>query len=115
MNKNQVVAKIGEWMTDGETGLSSEYLAGVILHGKPKQVHYPYDPSDLNRCVKMCEYVGFPFEDAVFLASRNSVYWKAIHEHLSQLMRVYREECAGDNWMAPKTYAFMKEIREYAE
>lgn len=115
MNKEKVIAKIGEWLVDGDTGLSSKYLASVILHGKAKEVSYPYDPSDFNRCVKMCEFVGFPIEDAVFLASRQSVQWKAIHDHLPQVMRLYREECVGDSWRAPKLYAFMKEIREYAD
>lgn len=115
MNAQEIIKKIGEWMVDGEVGASSKYLASLILEGKPKHVDYPYDPSDFNRCVKMCSFVGFPLEQAVFLASKQSKYWKAIYDNFSQIMVLYEEECVGDNWRAPKLYELMKDLRNQAD
>ena len=112
---NKTTEKIGVWMVDGETGMSSKYLAALILGSIPERVSYPYDPADFNRCVLMCEFVGYPIEEVVWLASKRDKHWAGLHEHLPQLLRLWREECVGDQWRATKLYNFMQEIYQYVE
>lgn len=113
--KNETHKKIGEWLVKGNTGMSSMYLAALILGAENVRISYPYDPADFNRCVKLCDYIGFSLVDAMAMAAEHSEHWKQYAMHLPQLQRLYKEECVGDIWSAPKLYKFMTEIQKYAD
>lgn len=113
--KDQTYKKIGEWLVKGNTGMSSMYLAAIILGAEDVRVSYPYDPVDFSRCVKLCDYIGFSLIDAMAMAAEHSEYWKQYAMHLPQMMRLYNEECVGDRWRAPRLYKFMSEIQKHAD
>lgn len=104
---------IGRWMVDGETGLSSECMAAVALGAKrPKRVHWPLDPADFNRCLKLVKAapgVRKSFPDIAALCKQ----WRSCIDHWDELERMFVAEVGWD-WSkaksAKKTYDRMKEL-----
>lgn len=62
MTDNDLPA-LGTWLISGDTGISSETMAGIALGGTPSSTNWrgrgdaPYDPSDFGRCYRLVQSV----------------------------------------------------------
>jgi len=105
------------WINRGEKGLSSAALfyetTGLWVIGLPL-IHrgencYPYDPSDLNRCVKLIETCPECRAAVNKLAAKHSG-WATLAPHWDNLIDMLRRELVVTPNEAPETYRMMKEI-----
>ena len=104
--------KIAQWMVEGETGLSSECMAAVVLGATPRSAHYPLDPADLNRCMKLVK--AAPVVKRHFHKIRAlSKQWRIVIDHWDELSEMFVAEVGWD-WSkaksAPRTYDRMKQL-----
>lgn len=103
------------WLARGERGISSEAIVEQLTGEPVGRYRYgggdhPYDPSDLNRCVKLLDQhdlakLSFPGA----MASR-SPEWAALDAAWGELTDLLKTEIADGGVRAPETYARMKEI-----
>lgn len=105
--------KIGAWLINGETGLSSKAMAAVAL-GVGSDGSHPYDPDDLNRCLKLIDKIPeikLHFDEIAQLSNT----WRLMIAKWDELESLFISE-VGFDWSkgdsAPKTYELMREIRE---
>lgn len=112
--------RIAEWLTSGDTGLSSKNIMIYMSSGvKPKSWHDlspPADPSDLGRCLRLLEQ--FPeWKSRMPEMAELGGAWPTYVKHWDEMTALMAEE-AGIDWSkakeAPRTYAFMRKVREEA-
>ena len=98
-----------EWLANGETGLSSETIAFFALGKTNRRISYPYDPADLNRCIKLLTDAPEAKKALPILANLNPT-WKRLVQHWEELQQMFIDE-VGYDWCnaksAPKTYGRM--------
>lgn len=103
------------WLATGERGMSSEtlfyYLTG---HYAPDDDgdHYPHDPDDLRRCMLLLDACP-ELKPNLHLITQAGPVWSSLFAHWDSLTRTFEDECPdwrGEEWSAPRTYTFMKEI-----
>lgn len=109
------------WLAHGERGLSSNAiftrLTGVDACGERGfPFHYPHDPSDLCRCLRLLESVP-EFAPRIGEMAGVSSVWTALVAHWVEIVALLENE--APKWReregtAPKTYARMREIIEGA-
>ena len=109
-----------DWFANGERGLSSEAMALYLTHRKmPRSAwHYPSDPDDLQRCVKLLHAVPWMREVLHELRELGPV-WSAYVHHWHELEATLIEESGGDihtekHYAAPKTYKLMTRLQKEA-
>jgi hypothetical protein len=107
-----IAYQIGDWLANGETGLSSKCMACVALGAVPKRIHWPHDPGDFNRCLLLVESV--PEVRQYFPTIRGLCeQWASLIDSWDELREMFVAE-AGFNWSesnrAMKTYERMKEL-----
>lgn len=90
------------------TGASSQAMLAVKLglkeHQLRDELYHPYDPADLNRCIKA---FGWGKPDWMHGVTPT---WTAYVEHWDELIETFKSELDNPGWGAPKTYALMQEI-----
>ena len=108
-NKREM-KKIGNWLVDGDTGLSSESMAAVALGGSPSRVHAPCDPSDFRRCVLFLEQCIDPSNRQTLLLqlAHFTKQWHNVAAHWFELYDLYKKECKQEK--APELYSLMKRL-----
>ena len=113
-NKRELV-KIGQWLLDGDTGLSSLALASFYLTAGnggecASRLETPSDPSDFGRCVKFLENCidKNHQHDLIYAIGQVTKNWKRVQDEWFVLMKLYDEE--KNQTSAPKLYKFMKKI-----
>lgn len=104
-----------DWLANGERGMSSETIVAAVTGqsvGKFGNTHHPYDPTDLNRCMKLLD--AYPLTRLVFKDAVRGLSdtWARMADRWDEMEGLLREEMATrtDN-TAPKTYALMRELR----
>lgn len=106
--------KIATWLVHGERGMSSEAMAFCLLGAPLKNGSFPYDPSDLNRCLKLLADVPEAWLRMDDLRQLSPT-WDVMVSRWSEMEKSFLDE-VGFNWCksrsAPKTYALMQEIRD---
>lgn len=94
------------------TGMSSEAMLAVKLGLEEHQIRGgfapPYDPADLNRCIK-----AFGWGKPDWMRGVTPT-WTAYVEHWDDLVRTFKSELDNPDRRAPKTYALMQEIMQEA-
>lgn len=115
-----------QWMRSGDRGLSSNFMfecaTGVPMNeghwgGRP---HYPHDPSDLLRCIRLVDAAP-EVRDAFPKIAKSHPVWARLIEHWDELVALLQSEIGEDysGDMAKETYAAMKEheriVREGSE
>lgn len=108
-NKREM-KKIGTWLIDGNTGLSSKAMAAVWLGGSSSRIYAPSDPSDFKRCIQFLEQCIDPSNRGtlVMQMAEFTTDWKNIMQNWLKLVELYEEERDQDR--APKLYGLMKSI-----
>ncbi|OOF59316.1 hypothetical protein [Rodentibacter myodis] len=101
--------EIIQWLADDEdVGLSSKCMAFVIGFGVvPRGKHYPRDPSDLARCIKLLERVP-EMNYHLNKMKRVSPIWEKLVEHWAELESLFKEEKGSGR--CPKTYQLIKQL-----
>ena len=110
---------IATWLIEGERGLSSEAVARTALSGRPSgfRESWPYDPSDLRRCLLLLEQAPEAREAGLVVLARRWPEWAAlvnVWDDLSETLRSEIGETLPPGGSAPKTYASMKEALDSA-
>lgn len=113
----ELKGKIIEWFATGDTGLSSITMASCIAGVRVKEVNYPYDPDDLNRCLLFLEHAPEAREHLGMLRFLNN-QWRMLILNWKKIEDSFLRE-AGLNWSkarkAPDTYKLMKSVLKVAE
>lgn len=112
-NKRELV-KIGQWLVDGDTGLSSKALCSFFLTASnggecASRLQAPSDPSDFNRCMKFLECLDknnrWPLISAIGGVTEG---WEKVKEGWMFLVELY--EIEKNQSTAPRLFAMMKQI-----
>lgn len=104
--------KVLKWSFESDdVGMSSKAMAAAST-GHAGGKSHPWDPSDLNRCIKLLHEVPEVRENLEKVAQL-SKSWKKLIERWDELEKCFIDE-VGYDWKheksATKTYKLMKEI-----
>lgn len=108
--------KLLTWLATGRTGASSKSMACAAagLDQGEYGGDFPYDPSDLNRCLLLLDAVPEVRQHFDKIAAI-STPWSKFISRWDEIEKCFLDE-AGFDWSksnsAPKTYDLMKEIRD---
>lgn len=105
------VADAGQWMTGGDTGMSSKTMLAIWLGAKSGRFHFPLDPSDFGRCWRLVEKIpaireAFPRIGAVYPPIAPYL------DNWDELSGLYTAAVESGTGKAPELYQRMKELRE---
>lgn len=113
-NKRELV-KIGQWLLDGDTGLSSLALASFYLTAGndgecASRLPTPSDPSDFKRCVNFLEKCIDKSNQHTLIMEIGQITanWKRVQQEWFVLMDLYNKEKKQES--SPELYKFMKKI-----
>jgi hypothetical protein len=106
-----------EWLANGETGTSSKTMAFWLAFGiRKRDGHQPYDPADLDRCLRLLQEVP-ALREKLPSMRHLSPQWAALVARWDEVEACHLAE-VGLGWTkarsAPKTYALMRAIEEGA-
>lgn len=104
-----------EWLSGGRRGMSSntmvQHLVGLPACGDSGKSH-PYDPDDLDRCLKLLAAVPLLRVCLPYMATC-SPEWEALVARWEEIEASHLEE-VGLGWSkarsAPKTYGLMRSV-----
>lgn len=96
------------WITNGDTGTSSETIWSVLMGRRPKRADIPHDPADFGRCYRLLKVMPSWRERLPEVAGAYPA-WKPLVEAWDELTRLYEEE--EPSGTAPKLYKRMRELR----
>lgn len=98
------------WLLTGEVGASSQCILRTWLQLPNEAWHYPCDPDDFNRCLKLLSCLP-EAKDAFATLSEQHAVWRALIENWDEIEDSFLRE-AGFDWSkqdsAPKTHRIMR-------
>lgn len=98
-----------EWLANGETGLSSEYMLFTIL-GVDCEYNYPRDTGDFGRCVGLLMDVPW-LREGLPLVAETGLEWEILVKNWSELEGSYiRELQHVENGPMVETSLLMRDI-----
>lgn len=110
--------KLIDWMSNGETGLSSITMARALVGQEqtgPFRSSYPYDGADFRRCALLLKAIGDPGPMGWHKIAAICGVWCKLVAAWPQMMALLNEELP--NWeephaqgRAPKLYEFIQRI-----
>ena len=103
------------WLAGGDSGASSKAICHHML-GMKSDGSFPWDPSDLGRCLRLLEL--FPeWKPRIREMARYSPQWAALVARWDELAEMMADE-VGIDWSkgkrAPRTYDAMKDAIDQA-
>jgi hypothetical protein len=103
------------WLAGGDSGASSKAICYHML-GMKSDGSFPWDPSDLGRCLRLLEL--FPeWKPRIREMARYSPQWAALVARWDELAEMMADE-VGIDWSkgrrAPRTYDAMKDAIDQA-
>jgi hypothetical protein len=101
------------WLAGDGVGESSKCMAYWLGLGKRLgRGSHPYDPADLDRCLRLLEYIP-QLKPLIPTMAEISPQWAALASRWEELAKCHVDE-VGIGWTkarsAPKTYALMGDI-----
>ena len=99
------------WLESDDKGLSSKFMAYVLMNGPMAANEYPHDPSDFGRCYRFLKAVP-EARERLDLLRRQSKEWDVMIQNWSRLEALWEEESTSKTGMAPKLYAEMLSLRD---
>ena len=91
--KQEALKRIGNWLIESDTGMSSLSLCAVYLGSELKDVFHPHDAGDFKRCVQFLQRINAeevnPLLDEI---AERSESWASIRENWDELLRLYNKE-----------------------
>ena len=114
LHEQQVV----NWLATGETGESSKTMALWLAFGaRYKGASHPYDPDDLDRCLKLLAAAP-ALRERIPSMAKVSKHWAALVTQWDAVEASHLQE-VGLGWtkgrIAPETYKLMKGIYRTVE
>lgn len=109
MNKT-LQKKIGEWLMNDDTGLSSKCIAGILLGADPTAVvrtPHPLDPSDFGRCLRLVRFLGLTAKDLDVMTGVSDE-WKAVVDNWNRWAELYDEASKRTDGSAESLYSEMR-------
>lgn len=106
-----------DWLLNSrDTGQSSEAIVRHML-GFGGRAHYPLDPSDLGRCLRLLRLIP-EWKPRMHEMAAHGAIWAALSARWAELEDSMERE-VGIDWdkgvsVAPRTYALLQRIREEA-
>lgn len=101
--------KVISWSLSSKVGLSSAFIVKYLMGIDCREVNYPYDPSDLNRCLNLLDTVPELKESFLAHMGDASPEWNGLMKNWELLEKtLVREKATKDS--APETYNLMKDI-----
>ena len=108
----EIQSKVLKWVFNSRNvGLSSKAMAAAAT-GHPGKYDHPYDPSDLNRCIKLCAAIP-EVKENFNLVAELSPTWAKLIDRWDELEKCFIDEVGYDGCKsnkAPKTYDLIKSI-----
>jgi hypothetical protein len=95
------------WLACDHTGVSSEFMAGVLSGRFMRQPGYPHDPGDLCRCVGLLDACP-ELRANMSLMSEHGPEWRSLVECWDELESLFREERPSGS--APRLMARMSDL-----
>lgn len=91
--KEEALKRIGNWLIEGDTGMSSLSLCAVYLGSDLQEVSHPHDYADFDRCIKFTQKLNAEEVNQLLdeIANR-SESWARIRENWDELLRLYNRE-----------------------
>lgn len=102
-----------DWLASYDTGLSSRSILAhmerdlSVLALNYNEVHYPHDPSDLGRCMRLMD-IEPSYRLRIAEMGRYSPQWKRLSENWAELERLYH--LGDENGKAYECYYRMFEL-----
>lgn len=79
------------WLASDDTGASSLYMASVLTGQFIAENHYPRDPADFGRCLRLVEAVP-ELESKIRDMSQHGDKWAVVAAHWHEWAEVYRAD-----------------------
>lgn len=79
------------WLASDDTGASSLYMASVLTGEFIAENHYPRDPHDFGRCLRLVEAVP-ELESKIRDMSQHGKKWSVVAAHWHEWAEVYRAD-----------------------
>jgi hypothetical protein len=80
---------IAAWLASDDTGLSSKFMASVLTGEFKAENHYPRDPADFGRCLRLVN--GVPgLAGRVGEMSQHGKHWAVVAANWDEWVEVYR-------------------------
>lgn len=110
---SELAMKVMLWQGQGSVGVSSGTMASIAL-GLKKNIYHgsfgcPYDPADLNRCMKLVKAIP-EIRDHFDAIGKKVPAFKPILDNWDELTKLLRKELKRPDRRAPETYERMKEL-----
>ncbi|MFV8849627.1 hypothetical protein [Serratia fonticola] len=80
---------IAAWLASDDTGLSSKFMASVLTGEFKAENHYPRDPADFGRCLRLVNAVP-GLAEKIGDMSQHGKHWAVVAEHWEEWVEVYR-------------------------
>jgi hypothetical protein len=96
------------WITNGDTGTSSETIWGVMMGRPVRREDIPYDPADFGRCYRLLKVMPSWRARLSEVADKYS-QWKPLIDAWDELTALYEKELPSG--LCPKLYARMRQLR----
>lgn len=98
-----------DWLTNGDTGISSLTIYHVITGRRVDWTGWPADPSDFGRCYRLLKIMPSWRARLTEVATRYpKTPWTNLIASWDDVQALYEEELPAGT--APKCYALMKEL-----
>jgi hypothetical protein len=96
------------WITNGDTGTSSETIWGVMMGRAVKRNGIPWDPSDFGRCYRLLKVMPSWRARLPEVVAQHP-RWKLLVEAWDELTALYEQELPSGQ--CPLLYARMQQLR----
>jgi hypothetical protein len=93
------------WYASDETGLSSKYMAYVLLNGGRVENNHPHDPGDFGRCLGLLKAVPEARANLGLLGAGHGEVWACLIAQWDALESMYSDTLNGGR---KKLYDWMK-------
>ncbi|MFV9079390.1 hypothetical protein ABQ397_24215 [Serratia fonticola] len=80
---------IAAWLASDDTGLSSKFMASVLTGEFKAENHYPRDPADFGRCLRLVNAVP-GLAEKIGDMSQHGKHWAVVAAHWDEWVAVYR-------------------------
>ncbi|MBC3211411.1 hypothetical protein [Serratia fonticola] len=82
---------IAAWLASDDTGLSSKFMASVLTGEFKAENHYPRDPADFGRCLRLVNAVP-GLAEKIGDTSQHGKHWVVVAENWGEWVEVYRSK-----------------------
>ncbi|WP_218832931.1 hypothetical protein [Serratia fonticola] len=82
---------IAAWLASDDTGLSSKFMASVLTGEFKAENHYPRDPADFGRCLRLVNAVP-GLAEKIGDMSQHGNHWAVVAAHWDEWVEIYRSK-----------------------